>query len=105
MINYTKSKEVVKMGNFEAYREIKVNDEILSQRVETTLEQLSQDPTASVSGACKDPHQAKAVYRLIGNEKFTPQALYEISREETTRQILESGVNVVLIPQDTTSLN
>ena len=93
------------MGNFEAYRKIDLKDKTLSQRVETTLEQLSQEPSASISAACKDPHQAKAVYRLTGNEKFTTEALYEISREETIRMIVESGVKVILIPQDTMSLD
>jgi hypothetical protein len=55
------------MGEYRAYGEIKLGDKTLSQRVEKTLEQLSSDPEASIAGACKDPHQAKAVYRLLSN--------------------------------------
>jgi len=93
------------MGDYSAYRNIKLGDKTLSERVEKTLDQLSSDPTASISGACGNPHQAKAVYRLLSNEKFTANAVLAVSREETIRRIIESGERVVLIPQDTTTVN
>ena len=93
------------MGNYEAYRKIELGDKTLSARVEKTLDQLSAAPTSSISASCKDPYQAKAVYRLLSNEKFTAEALIEVSRKETAAKIRESGVRVVLIPQDTTSVN
>lgn len=93
------------MGEYSAYRNIELNDKTLSERVEKTLEQLGSDPGASVSAACKDPHQAKAVYRLIANEKFTADALLKVSHNETVRRIAENGAKVILIPQDTTTLN
>jgi hypothetical protein len=93
------------MEKFSAYKNIELNDKTLSERVEKTLEQLSTNPTLSISAACDDQHQAKAVYRLLANEKFTADALIEMSQKETIRNISESGKSVVLIPQDTTSLN
>ena len=93
------------MGEYRAYGEIDLNDKTLSKRVETTLEQLSSEPSANISGACKDPHQAKAVYRLLSNEKFTAAPVIETSRKETIRRIKESTEQVVLIPQDTTTVN
>jgi len=93
------------MGGYEAYRNIELGDKTLSERVERTLEQLSADPTASISKACKDRHQAKAVYRLLSNEKFSTNAVIEVSRKETMRRIVESGEGVILIPQDTTIIN
>ena len=93
------------MGEYGAYREIELGDKTLSERVEKTLEQLASDPAASVSAACKNQHQSKAVYRLTKNEKFTAEAVIKVSRKETIRRIAESGETVVLLPQDTTSLN
>ena len=93
------------MGKYDAYGEIELNDKTLSKRVEKTLEQLSSDPTASISKACNDPHQAKGVYRLLSNEKFTAEAVHEISKQETITRIRESGVQVILIPQDTTAID
>jgi len=93
------------MGNYKAYSGVELGDKTLSKRVETTLEQLSSDPMASISGACKDPHQAKAVYRLLSNEKFTADAVLRVSKTETITRIAESGVRVVLLPQDTMMVN
>lgn len=92
-------------GEYKAYGEMDINDKTLSKRVERTLEQLSSAPSASISSACKNVHQAKAVYRLISNEKFTAEAVMTTSREETKRRIMESGERVIIIPQDTTTLN
>jgi hypothetical protein len=93
------------MSDYSAYGDIKLGDKTLSARVEKTLEQLSSNPTTSISSACNDPHQAKAVYRLLSNDKFTADAVLEVSQKETMRRIAESGELVVLMPQDTTSLN
>jgi hypothetical protein len=55
--------------------------------------------------ACGDPYQAKAVYRLLDNEKFTAKAVLDISQQETVVRIIESGVKTVLVPQDTTAID
>ena len=93
------------MGDYTAYGEVNLGDRTLSARVEKTLDQLSSDPEASISAACKNPHQAKAVYRLLSNNKFTADAILGVSKNETINRIRESNVNTVLIPQDTTTLN
>jgi hypothetical protein len=105
---YFYEKEMLKgknMGDYRAYGEIQLGDKTLSARVEKTLIQLSSAPEASVSGACKNPHQAKAVYRLLSNDKFTARGVLGISKSETIERIRKSGVGTVLIPQDTTVLN
>ena len=93
------------MGQYSEYGKIEIGDKTLSERVEKTLDQLSSNPTASISAACQNPHQAKAVYRLLSNEKFTAEAVIAASRKETAAKIKESGMRVVLLPQDTTSIN
>ena len=93
------------MGDYAAYGEINLGDRTLSARVEKTLDQLSSDPGASISAACQDQYQAKAVYRLLANDKFTAEAVIGVSKNETIKRIRESNVDTVLIPQDTTVLN
>ncbi len=93
------------MTDYDAYVDIELGDKTLSKRVVRTLNQLGSNPTASISSACNDPHQAKAVYRLLSNKKFTAEAVVDVSHNETMRRIAESGVRVVLMPQDTTTLN
>ena len=90
---------------YSEYAKIETGDKTLSGRVSKTLEQLGSSPSSSISAACKNPHQAKAVYRLLSNKKFTSEALLDVSRHETTERIRTSGVKIVLIPQDTTSIN
>ena len=93
------------MPDYKSYGQIEIGDKTLSKRVEKTLNQLGSNPEASISSACKNPHQAKAVYRLLSNSKFGVEPLLAISRQETIRRISESGAKVVLLPQDTTTLN
>jgi len=93
------------MREYAAYGETNLGDKTLSTRVEKTLDQLSSAPEASISAACKDPYQAKAVYRLLSNDKFTAEAVLCVSKNETIERIRKSNVDTVLIPQDTTFLN
>lgn len=93
------------MNDYKAYGKIEIGHKKLSERVEKTLEQLSSNPTASISRACGDPHQAKAVYRLLSSEKFTAESILEVSQKETISRITASGERIVLIPQDTTAIN
>lgn len=93
------------MREYSAYGEMCIGDKTLSKRVEKTLELLSSEPESSVLAACKDPHQAKGVYRLLSNNKFTTESVISISKQETIARIHESGVKVVLVPQDTTAID
>jgi hypothetical protein len=93
------------MEDYSAYGAMSLGDKTLSRRVEKTLNQLGSNPTASISGACQNPYQAKAIYRLLSNKKFTAEAVLETSQKETIAKIEKSGVGVVLLPQDTTTVN
>lgn len=93
------------MKEYKEYGEIEIGNKKLSERVEKTLEQLSSNPTARISRACGDAHQAKGVYRILSNEKFTAECILEVSQKETISRISASGEKVILIPQDTTAIN
>jgi len=87
------------------YGSIEIGDRTLSERFAKALQQLGSNPEASVRKACGDPGQSKAVYRLVGNEKFTIEAIDKVQHEKTVERIKESGETVILMPQDTTVLN
>ena len=93
------------MDEYNGYEKAEFGDERLSKRLAIILDQLASDPTASISAACRDPHQAKAVYRFLGNDDVTTEAITEITRNVTLESIFEAKPSVVLMPQDTTSAN
>ena len=93
------------MGTFDDYGKAEFGDERLSKRLPRLVEQLSSNPTASISAACKDFHQAKAAYRFVYNVEVTVDAIAKVSREVTIKNIHESAPGVVLILQDSSDLN
>jgi hypothetical protein len=96
---------VREMGNYEDYGKAELGDKRLSARLPRLLEQLASEPTASISAACKDPYQAKAAYRFVGNDDVTAEAISKITREVTIANINAAKPTVLLIPQDTSELN
>jgi len=93
------------MDTYDKYANAELGDKRLSKRLARILGQLSGNPTAQVSAACKDPYQAKAVYRFLGNEEVSAEAITKITREITIGNIHEAKPPVVLIIEDTTELN
>ena len=93
------------MGNYEEYGKVKLVDERLKKRLPRLLEQLASEPTASISGACKDPYQSKAAYRFVGNDEVTVEAITEITRNVTIMNINAAMPSVLLLPEDTSELN
>ena len=93
------------MGTFDDYRKAELGDERLSKRLARLIEQFSSNPTASISAACRDPYQAKAAYRFVGNDEVTVDAVAKVSCEVTIKNIHESAPGLVLILQDTSDLN
>jgi len=93
------------METYENYAKAEFGDERLSKRLARILEQLAGNPTVSISAACKDPYQAKAVYRFVGNDEVTTEAITKITRDVTIKNINDSKPPVLLILQDTSELN
>ena len=93
------------MEKYLPYAGIQSGDKEIDKRVVKTLEQLSIEPSASISRVCGDKHQSKAVYRLLSNAKFKPSQLTKVSAAESVRKIVTSGARTVLIIQDTSVLN
>jgi len=93
------------MDSYEAYGKVEFSDERLSKRLPRLLNQLSEKPESSISAACRDPYQAKAAYRFVGNDGVTVDAITNIAHKVTVERINEVKPSVLLIPQDTSEVN
>ena len=98
------------MGNaveFEALREfegINFNEKRLEKRFIRTMETLSRKPAQSI-WACSESHaEAKAIYRMLGNENFDIKEVSKAHRNATISRIKNNG-QVILAVQDTTVVN
>jgi len=93
------------MEYYEGYEKAEVGDIRLGKRLARILEQLAGDPAASISAASGDPYQAKAAYRFLSNDDVSVEAITEITRIVTLKNINETKPPVLLVLQDTTELN
>jgi len=93
------------MDTYVEYANAEFGDKRLSTRLARILEQLSCDPNAKISAACKDPYQAKAVYRFLDNDEVDVEDITKITRDVTIKNIHEAKPPVVLVIQDTTEFN
>ena len=76
----------------------------LENRFIRTMETLIQQPDKSVWEASEDRAEAKAIYRMLGNEDFDREAIIRTHREATIRRMAGSG-GTILAVQDTTAVN
>ena len=90
---------------YKRYGEIKLGDTRLAKRLEKTMETLHKDPSLSICGASEDRYEAKAIYRMLKNPKFTISPILEASKMNTIERIIESGEKLILLPQDTSELD
>lgn len=93
------------MDSFDSYGNAEFGDERLSKRLPRLLAQLSRKPESNISASCQDPYQAKAVYRFVGNDDVSLEAIAQITHEVTVDRITQAKPSVVLALQDTTELN
>jgi hypothetical protein len=93
------------MANFDGYEKAILGDKRLSTRLKRLLIQLAFNITVSIAAACKDPYQAKAVYRFIANDKVSTVAITEITHDVSMAKIESENPPVVLILQDTSEFN
>jgi hypothetical protein len=82
-----------------------LGDKRLNKRLEKTVETLSKDSESSILSGCGSKHEAKAFYRLLGNEKFTLEKIVKSGQTATKSRIASSGISRVLLPCDTSDIN
>ena len=93
------------MEYLQEFKRIDLGHKTLNERFNLTLNQLAQDPQASINKACGDAGQAKAAYRMIANEKVKEEIIISTHREITQERIRGSAEPVILVPEDTTEFN
>jgi hypothetical protein len=76
----------------------------LEQRFIRTMETLAGQPDKSVWEASENRAEAKAIYRMLGNESFDREEIMRAHREATIRRMSEHGGTILLV-QDTTGVN
>ncbi|QPR66515.1 IS4 family transposase [Lysinibacillus macroides] len=75
------------------------------KRVIRSMQTLSKQMGASIASASADKAEAKAIYRLLANPKVTPSVLLQTHRKATMAHIKKREESVILVVQDTTTLN
>ena len=93
------------MNSYDDYGNSDFGDKRLSDRLVKSITQLAANPSASISAASKDPYQAKAIYRFVGNDAVTVKAITKIAHDITVKNVHEAKPPVVLCIQDTSELN
>jgi hypothetical protein len=79
------------------------NKKRLEKRLRKTLETLSKDPQKSIYGSSVNRAEAKAIYNLLGNDKFNKSEILWAYRAATIRRM--EGRPLILAVQDTTPVN
>jgi len=86
------------------FKGLDFNSNRLEKRFIRTMETLSKQPDKSIWFCSENRAEAKAIYRLLGNESLDREEVLRTHREATVRRIAKQG-GVILAVQDTTSLN
>jgi hypothetical protein len=76
----------------------------LEDRFVRTMETLAKQPDKSDWEASEDRAEAKAIYRMPGNEDFNRDEIIRAHREATIRRMSGYG-GTILAVQDTTGVN
>ncbi len=80
-----------------------LNDKRLSRRLLTLARDFYDRPQANIPEACQSRAKTRAAYRFFDHPKITMEKLLKSHYEATLKRISEE--KVVLVVQDTTSLN
>jgi hypothetical protein len=90
-------------GMEEEFAGLDFNSKRLEKRFKRTIMTLAKQPGESIWGCGANRAETKAVYRMLGNEKFDNAEILREHQAATIRRL--AGESVVLAVQDTTSLN
>ena len=75
----------------------------LEERFKKTIEKLSEKPDQSIWLASGSRSEAKAVYRMLGNDKTNDREVLRVHRESTKKRLSKNPV--ILAVQDTMGVN
>lgn len=84
---------------------IEFNSKRLKDRFIKTMRKLEKDPQHSILSTMGSRSEAKAVYRMLGNEKFSWQEIHRVHKESTIERMVSCQEQIILAVQDTTAVN
>lgn len=87
----------------EEMKDVDLGDKRLNDRLSVILEQLADQPTASIPAACNGYAETAAAYRFFDNEKVEFENVLQPHIEATVQRMAEHSV--VILAQDTTEIN
>jgi hypothetical protein len=87
----------------EEFAEVNFNEKRLEKRFRKTMGTLSKYPQKSIYSSNANRAEAKAIYNLLGNDKFNKDEILRVHRAATIRRM--EGHPLILAVQDTTSVN
>lgn len=87
------------------FENIDFNSKRLEDRFIKAMEQLAREPEKSIWLASGSRSDAKAIYRMLDNEKLCDKEILNTHREAAIKRITDSGSKVILAVQDTTGVN
>jgi hypothetical protein len=76
----------------------------LESRFVRTMKTLMDQPDKSIWEASKDRAEAKAIYRMLGNRRFSREEILRRHREAVARRMIAHGGTILMV-QDTIGLN
>ena len=88
----------------EEFAGLDCNSSRLEKRFIRTMETLSKQPEQSIWCCSENRAEAKAIYRMLGNENLHREEVLRAHREATIERMARQG-GTILAVQDTTSLN
>jgi hypothetical protein len=87
----------------EEFAELDFNSERLEKRFRRTMKTLAKQPGQSIWACAANRAESKAIYNMLGNERFDNAEILREHQAATIKRI--AGERVILAVQDTTSLN
>jgi hypothetical protein len=88
----------------EEFAGLDCNSSRLEKRFIRTMETLAKKPDKSIWFCSENRAEAKAIYRMLGNENLDREEVLRAHREATLKRMVHHG-GTILAVQDTTSLN
>jgi hypothetical protein len=88
----------------EEFATLDLNSSRLEKRFVRTMETLAGQPDKSIWFSGENRAEAKAIYRMLGNDKLDREEILRAHREAAVRRMAQSETTVLAV-QDTTSLN
>jgi len=88
----------------EEFAGLDFNSKRLEERFIRTMETLSKQPDKSIWFCSENRAEAKAIYRMLGNEDLSYKEILQSHRESTIKRIISEGKTILAV-QDTTTLN